>query len=83
MQVERVQVQRKVYEFDLDGDTFQVRRPTVDELREFAEPKDDKNADDALFSLLDKCGFPESKARSIDIDLVNQITDIVIPKKKN
>jgi len=76
-----IELKRKVYQFKLDGNTYDVRCPSVEQIKQFSNIGE-KDSFEALVDLLDQLGMPKSVLMDLDFDIVEQIADVIIPKKK-
>lgn len=76
-----IELKRKVFQFKLDSETYEVRCPSVEQIKKFSDIEE-KDSFDALVNLLDELGMPKNVLLDLDFDIVEQIADVIIPKKK-
>jgi hypothetical protein len=63
-----------------EGAEYQMRHPSVKELREYQKQQGDDI--DKTIVLLDKCGLPKAVSEQLDFSSLEKIFEELTPKKK-
>lgn len=79
--MEKINLVRTVFAIQYDGVTYNVRRPFVKEVQEFSKVTDGDSFD-RLLGLIEACGLPRSITEEMDTDLIEQVSELILPKKK-
>ena len=79
--MEKISLKKTVFEIEYDGETYKVRRPFVKEVQEFSKTND-VDSFEKLLDLIDACGLPKSVTEEMDTDLIEQVSELILPKKK-
>ena len=65
----------------LGDEAWELRRPSVRELKEFAAAKGEDL--DKTIDLLAKCGLPCEVTETLDVESLQAVVDTLTPKKKS
>ena len=79
-----IELKRKELEFQYEGKTYKVRKPSMQELENLgSKAESEKESFRAVVDILDQCGFPKDVYLSLDAELASIVTEEVLGKKKN
>ena len=80
------ELKRVIFQYKIDGETYDVRKPSVREIKELsAKQKDSNGVEDVDESIkfLAKLGLPEEVANSLEAHMIEQVIEDISGAKKN
>ena len=79
MKFERTEIKVDVY-----GSEYVLRAPTVEDAEKLGEVKEDdvQGSFEKSVRLLEDLGLPENVTRSMEMNHLTQLMDLIMPKKK-
>lgn len=74
---------RHVFKFKLDGVEYNVKHPTVSDIEIFeAQAKDDASVETTI-KFLEQLGLEASVARSMEVEHLTKLVEVISGSKKN
>lgn len=79
-----LEIKKEVKKVKIEDTVYDLRKPSLKEVREFRDnaSKEDSDADVELIKMLSNCGIPKEVLDELDVDSIDAISSLVMPKKK-
>lgn len=79
-----LEIKRQVKNVSIDGEVYELRKPTVMQVREFRlnSAKDNDDGEILTLDLLEACGIRRDVLETLDLEVITLLMEQILPKKK-